>query len=263
MLQREKAAFREALEMPSHSHWIQIKNKLGMTLLHFAVRNGDIEATKILIENNADPSYAGGFNEKQTPLHCAVERSYFFAIYLKILIKNLKRKDLTALLMEVLPENVCPKITLPRILQQITLQQFESILWQVLAQSRPEEFSPRFQAVLTYVQTQMQVQGVSYPKTINTLMGILEYTNDLTDFNGLLKKLLSKVPLRTSFSVPTSPRIHSSSPIFGAHNFSEEASLDEFNSDLFDTDRSLNEDSLAEDSFDASAAPRFRRGSIP
>lgn len=110
------------------------KSEFGMTLLHLAARNGDVESIKSLIKNAADPSYAGGPDGKQTALHYAAENSYFFAIYLTLLIKKLTKDDFTKLCIQVLKSAKIPNDTLPFLgkVLQLTLEKFEVILKQVL-----------------------------------------------------------------------------------------------------------------------------------
>jgi ankyrin repeat protein len=224
------------------------KNMYGMTLLHFAARNADIEAIESLIEMGADPAQRGGCDGKQTALHYAASKSYFFAIYLKIFIKNLGGKDLTSLLMEVLPKGICSEINLLRALQQITLSRFESTLWEILEQCKLKGFSYECKHMLKHVQTQMK-QRVFYQKSISTLMLLLQHTNTLEDFQLLLNSWLSKIDLKISHSLPSSPRImlDSSSPILSRREPEE-------NSDL--------EETLAEDYSEGRGTPHPRRKSV-
>ena len=216
---------------------IDATNQFGMTLLHWAVRNGNIEIIKILIEHGADPSFPIGLNGNKTALHLAAQNSYFFAIYLTQLINQLTGKDFTPLLTQVLHQELNERMSiLNTSLQQITnqlksndlmpllaqvlqqelkesisllkknlqqikkleeklqllmyllqenlLQEFEPTLVQVLTRSNPENFSPLFKPILTYVQT-----NLSHIRTTPELMAILEHTNDPMDFALLLGQM--------------------------------------------------------------------------
>jgi hypothetical protein len=245
----KKEKFKEKLQqMP----WlIEAKSKSNMTLLHLAARNGDVESIKILIEKDADPSYAGGHDGKQTALHYAAGNSRFFAIYVTALIKSLNGKDFTPFLMQIVAQNTPQNLKsgLRQTLQQITPQKFEFVLWQILEQAKSGDFSPEFGAALTHMQTQlqlqvqaqMQAQELPGLRTIANLLMILQHTDNSQDFTLLLGQMLDEICLKRSASVPISPVIHSSSPIFSPYNCSREASPDgsDLGEDSLDSDRTL------------------------
>lgn len=239
--------FRQKLENKPSLTAATSTAKIGsMTLLHFAARNGDVESIKVLIENGADPSYAGGYDGKQTALHYAAMKSYFFAVYFTLLIKSLSGKDFTPLLMVVLPKSIFPelKLTLQQTLQKITLETFESSLWQALEQSSPEIFSFNLRIALENMQVKMKEQPQL--KTIANLIEIIQHSNEASDFILLLGQVLNRIAAKISSSFFASAIIHPSSPIYSSQISSS-------------NEASLGESDLDEDSIDFDTAPRHRR----
>lgn len=135
MLNPDKTNFQIAIE--DNPFLIQVKNHFKMTLLHFAARNGDWPAIKILINNGADLAHRGGAQNVQTALHFAAMKGRPFVIALTVWTLRVHQKDHISLLEEVFP--TINKMKLFSQINDLQGKNFTSLLIQIIQQMAPEK----------------------------------------------------------------------------------------------------------------------------
>lgn len=135
MLNPDKTNFQRAIE--ANPALIHLSNRVHMTLLHFAARNGDWPAIKILLDNGADLADKGGPGTNQTAFHFAVTKSPTFAIALAVWVLRRYGKDFIALVGEILKDNMLAYRTALNLIGE----DFLSLLLQTVQQMHPETTS--------------------------------------------------------------------------------------------------------------------------